>query len=62
MGTESRMSTNIDDYEVICVIGSGSYGTCKKVRRKKDNKVIRILHKYYESSFFKSPIVFEKGL
>lgn len=29
----------LDDFEIVCTIGSGSYGTCKKVRRKKDRKV-----------------------
>ena len=29
----------IDDYEVICTIGSGAYGTCKKIRRRADGKV-----------------------
>ena len=29
----------INDYEVICTIGSGAYGTCKKIRRRADGKV-----------------------
>jgi len=34
------MPTTLDDYEVISTIGSGSYGTCKKIRRKKDGKLL----------------------
>ena len=33
------MSNKLDGYEVLSIIGSGSYGTCKKVRRKCDGKV-----------------------
>ena len=29
-----------DDYEVLSTIGTGSYGTCKKIRRKEDGKVL----------------------
>jgi len=29
----------IDDYEVICTIGSGAYGTCKKIKRRADGKI-----------------------
>ncbi len=36
---EKKMPSSLDDYEVISTIGSGSYGTCKKIRRKKDSKV-----------------------
>ena len=32
-------SNKLDDYEVLCTIGSGSYGTCKKIQRKSDKKV-----------------------
>lgn len=28
-----------DDYEVLLTIGAGSYGKCRKVRRKADGKV-----------------------
>ena len=33
------MPGSLDDYEVISTIGSGSYGTCQKIRRKRDGKV-----------------------
>lgn len=33
------MPSKLQDYEILCEIGSGSYGTCKKVRRRSDNKV-----------------------
>lgn len=33
------MPSTLDDFDVIGTIGSGSYGTCKKIRRKKDGKV-----------------------
>jgi len=29
----------LDDYDVVCTIGSGSYGTCKKIKRKTDGKI-----------------------
>ena len=32
--------STLDDFEPLSTIGSGSYGTCKKIRRKKDGKVI----------------------
>lgn len=35
------MPSSLDDFDVIGTIGSGSYGTCKKIRRKKDGKVIK---------------------
>lgn len=31
--------STLDDFEPLSVIGSGSYGTCKKVKRKKDGKI-----------------------
>jgi len=34
------MPSSLEDYDVICTIGSGSYGTCKKIRRKKDGRVL----------------------
>ncbi|CAL1527590.1 unnamed protein product [Lymnaea stagnalis] len=34
------MAATLDDYEVIATIGTGSYGTCKKIRRKKDGKIM----------------------
>ncbi|XP_046551879.1 serine/threonine-protein kinase Nek2-like isoform X1 [Haliotis rubra] len=35
-----RMPSTLDDFEVLTTIGIGSYGTCKKIRRKKDGKVL----------------------
>lgn len=35
-----RMASTLDDFAVISIIGSGSYGTCRKIRRKKDGKVL----------------------
>lgn len=32
-------SSKLSDYEVIAGIGSGTFGTCKKIRRKTDGKV-----------------------
>ena len=32
-------ATALDDFEVLSTIGTGSYGTCKKIKRKKDGKV-----------------------
>ncbi|CAG5123695.1 unnamed protein product [Candidula unifasciata] len=34
------MPSTLDDFEVISTIGTGSYGTCKKIRRKKDGKIM----------------------
>ena len=34
------MPSNLSDYEILETIGTGSYGICRKVRRKRDNKVI----------------------
>ena len=34
------MPSKLQDYDVIGIIGSGSYGTCKKIRRKSDGKVM----------------------
>lgn len=34
-----RMSSILDDFDVIGIIGLGLYGICKKIRRKKDGKV-----------------------
>ncbi|XP_047138110.1 serine/threonine-protein kinase Nek2 isoform X1 [Hydra vulgaris] len=33
------MSNKLDDYDVLSIIGTGSYGTCKKVKRKSDGKI-----------------------
>jgi NIMA (never in mitosis gene a)-related kinase len=33
------MPSSLDDYETLYSIGSGSYGTCKKIKRKKDGRV-----------------------
>lgn len=34
------MPSCIEDYEVLGTVGSGSYGTCKKIRRRKDGKIL----------------------
>ncbi|NXH88597.1 NEK2 kinase, partial [Edolisoma coerulescens] len=34
------MPSRPDDYEVLLTIGSGSYGKCRKVRRKADGKIL----------------------
>ena len=36
-------SNKLEDYEVLCTIGSGSYGTCKKIQRKSDKKVGKLI-------------------
>lgn len=33
------MPSRPEDYEVLLTIGAGSYGKCRKVRRKADGKV-----------------------
>ena len=33
------MPSTLDDFEILYKIASGSYGTCKKIRRKRDGKV-----------------------
>ncbi|XP_013067083.2 serine/threonine-protein kinase Nek2-like isoform X2 [Biomphalaria glabrata] len=34
------MPASLDDFQVISTIGTGSYGTCKKICRKKDGKIL----------------------
>jgi len=34
------MPSKLLDYDILSEIGSGSYGTCKKVRRRSDNKIL----------------------
>ncbi|KAI5610967.1 serine/threonine-protein kinase Nek2 [Silurus asotus] len=34
------MPSRTEDYEVICTIGSGSYGKCQKIRRKSNGKIL----------------------
>ncbi|XP_071962912.1 serine/threonine-protein kinase Nek2-like isoform X2 [Antedon mediterranea] len=34
------MPSRLEDYEILYKIGSGSYGTCKKIRRKADGKIL----------------------
>ncbi|CAH1790824.1 unnamed protein product, partial [Owenia fusiformis] len=34
------MPSTLDDYETLFCIGTGSYGKCKKIRRKRDGKVL----------------------
>lgn len=29
----------LEDYEVLTTIGTGTFGTCRKIRRKSDRKV-----------------------
>lgn len=33
------MPSRVEDYEELLTIGSGSYGRCRKIRRKSDGKV-----------------------
>jgi len=33
------MPSKLSDYDILGEIGSGSYGTCKKIRRRSDKKV-----------------------
>ena len=37
------MPSKLTDYDILGEIGSGSYGTCKKIRRRSDKKVIFLL-------------------
>ena len=34
-----RMVSQLEDYEVLNIIGTGSFGTCYKVRKKSDGNV-----------------------
>ena len=34
-----KTAAKLDDFEVLATIGTGSFGTCRKVRRKGDGKV-----------------------
>jgi len=34
------MPSKLNDYDVICTIGSGSYGKCEKIRRRSDGKIL----------------------
>ncbi|KAL4630566.1 serine/threonine-protein kinase Nek2 isoform X1 [Arapaima gigas] len=34
------MPSCAEDYEVLCTIGSGSFGQCQKIRRKSDGKIL----------------------
>ncbi|XP_022095669.1 serine/threonine-protein kinase Nek2-like [Acanthaster planci] len=34
------MPSKLSDYEVICTIGIGSYGKCKRIKRKSDSKIL----------------------
>jgi len=34
------MPSKLLDYDILGEIGSGSYGTCKKIRRRIDNKIL----------------------
>ena len=46
-------SNKLDDYEVLCTIGSGSYGTCKKIQRKSDKKVGKLACYILDGIFLK---------
>ena len=35
-----KTAANLEDYEVLATIGTGSFGTCKKIQRKSDRKVL----------------------
>lgn len=37
-----EMPSRVEDYEVLYTIGSGSYGRCRKIRRKHDGKVSKL--------------------
>jgi len=39
VGRLTNMPSSVDSYEVLGPIGSGTFATCKKVRRKKDSRV-----------------------
>ena len=45
-------ATSLNDYEVIAPIGAGSYGNCKKIRRKKDGKVSTVRSQYVKFDGF----------
>ncbi|XP_034044572.1 serine/threonine-protein kinase Nek2-like [Thalassophryne amazonica] len=32
--------SHFEDYEVLCSVGSGSFGTCQKIKRKSDGKIL----------------------
>ncbi|XP_059160206.1 serine/threonine-protein kinase Nek2-like isoform X2 [Physella acuta] len=34
------MPASLEDFDVISTIGTGSYGTCRKIRRKRDGKIL----------------------
>lgn len=38
----SKMPSRVEDYEELFTIGSGSYGKCRKIRRKSDGKVSKL--------------------
>lgn len=40
------MPSRVDDYEELFTIGSGSYGRCRKIRRKSDGKVSKLNYTY----------------
>ena len=52
------MPSSLDEYEVLCTIGTGSYGTCKKIRRKKDGKVRYHSHHLTHLSIFSVTIFY----
>lgn len=39
----NKRATRLEDYQALATIGTGSFGVCKKVRRKSDGKVSEIM-------------------
>jgi len=37
-----KMPSSTDSYEVLGPIGSGTFATCKKIRRRKDGRVLTV--------------------
>lgn len=44
------MPSRVEDYDVLYTIGSGSYGRCRKIRRKSDGKVSQLLPQSYDNN------------
>ncbi|XP_041467819.1 serine/threonine-protein kinase Nek2-like [Lytechinus variegatus] len=38
--SNTKMPSKLSDYDILYTIGSGSYGKCRKVRRKSDGKIL----------------------
>ena len=64
-GTRKKIkmpSSKLDDYVVIETVGTGSYGTCKKIKRICDGKVdpqggSQSNAIYFHSSFLDLPVI-----